>query len=374
MQQEQSKQKIMLAGGLILVVIVSLGGYLYNDQQNRMRSIAYESEAVQKNLNEELSNSRLQIDQLNKSLQLLSQEQSILEAKLAAETASRQQLEAELENTRESKQQVEQAMQAELQNLATTSSQLEQELQQRQAQQAKLDNKIEAASGEKQQLLARLESERERRRQLQREIDQVSDEISTRENALTEAEQAAEQLNRQLQQTQQEQDQLRQKIAAINQQRQQDSQHFAELEQRLKQELNESRFEISQLKNRMTVIKLTSEVLFNSGSAEIKLAGKEVLSLIAESLNRYPDRNINIEGHTDSIPIGKNSPYTSNWELSTARALAAVDYFQQNRQIDPKRLTVVGRGEHHPVANNETVEGRQLNRRIEIRLLPDTSN
>jgi chemotaxis protein MotB len=371
MKEEQNKHKIVLIGGLLLVAIASLGGYLYNTQQNKIRTIADESEATQQSLSEELSQSRQEIDLLGQRIQQLTQDQSALQGSLAEEQAARQQLQMELDAARESKQQVEHAMQAELQRLARASSELEKELQDRLAQQEMLDNRIEMASNEKQQLLTRLESERERRRQLQQQVEQVSDDVGQKENALTQAEQASEQLNLQLAQTREEQDQLKDRIEAINQQREKDSQHFAELEQRLKHELNESRFEISQLKNRMTVIKLTSEVLFNSGSARIKPAGKEVLSLIAESLNSYPDRDINIEGHTDSVPIGKNSQYTSNWELSTARALAAVDYFQQNNQINPQRLKVVGFGEYHPVSSNDTAAGRQLNRRIEIRLLPE---
>ena len=66
----------------------------------------------------------------------------------------------------------------------------------------------------------------------------------------------------------------------------------------------------------------------------------------------------------------QNARYKSNWELSVARGLAAVNYFQQNNQVDPKRLKVIGYGEYRPVSSNETAEGRKLNRRIEIRILP----
>ena len=120
----------------------------------------------------------------------------------------------------------------------------------------------------------------------------------------------------------------------------------------------------------MTVISLTSEVLFNSGSARIKPAGREVLSLIASTLNTYPDRAISIEGHTDNEPIGRGSFYKSNWELSAARALAAVELLQADNRVAPNRLKLVGHGEFSPIASNDTEEGRQLNRRIEIRLLP----
>jgi len=120
----------------------------------------------------------------------------------------------------------------------------------------------------------------------------------------------------------------------------------------------------------MTVIKLTSEVLFSSGSAEIRPAGQKVLSIIAESLNANPRRAISVEGHTDNVPVLNNDYYESNWELSAARALAAVNYFQQNNHVEPTRLRVVGYGEYRPVSSNKTAEGRKLNRRIEIRLLP----
>jgi len=121
----------------------------------------------------------------------------------------------------------------------------------------------------------------------------------------------------------------------------------------------------------MTVIKLTSEVLFNSGSADIKPAGRKVLDLIASSLNAYPNRAISIEGHTDNVPIGGSINYASNWDLSAARALAAVDHLRGQNQVAPERLRVVGHGEFKPVASNETADGRQSNRRIEIRLLPE---
>jgi chemotaxis protein MotB len=197
------------------------------------------------------------------------------------------------------------------------------------------------------------------------------DDVAQQEAALAAAEQEAERLSLQLSKTREEHALLEKRVEKLKQQREKDARHFAELEDRLKRELNESRIEISQFKDRMTVIKLTSEVLFDSGSAEIQPRGQKVLALIAESLNAYPERAISIEGHTDSVPIGKYSSYDSNWELSTARALAAVDFFRQQMRVDPRRLQVVGHGEFQPVASNQTIKGRQLNRRIEIRLMPE---
>ena len=372
MKLDQDKQRIVFIAGLILVAIASLGGYLYNAQQNTIRALTDESQSTQRALNQELSQSRQEIDLLNQRIQQLTLDQSALQDSLTEEQASRQQLQMDLEAARQDRLQVEAALKEELQSLATVSSELEMDLRQQLTEQSSLNARLDTVSGEKNQLLAEFESEQERGRQLQLQIAQVTADVGQKENALSDTEQAVSKLNLQLEQTLKQQNLLKKRIDEINRQREKDSQHFAELEQRLKHELNESRFEISQLKNRMTVIKLTSEVLFTSGSAKIKPAGQKVLSLIAESLSSYPDRDINIEGHTDSVPIGKNSRYISNWELSTARALAAVDYFQQNKQINPKRLKVVGYGEYHPVAGNDTAADRQLNRRIEIRLLPES--
>ncbi|MCP4333691.1 MAG: OmpA family protein [Gammaproteobacteria bacterium] len=379
MKLDQDKKRIVLIAGLILVAIASLGGYLYNSQKNTIRALTDESQATQQALSEELSHSRQELshssqenDLLNKRIQQLAQDQSALQGSLTEEQAARQQLLMELEAAREERLQVERALKEELQSLATVSSELEMDLRQQLAQKKALDDELDTVSSEKDQVLAELESEQERGRQLQLQIAQVTADVGQKENALSDTEQAVSQLNLQLEQTLKQQNLLKKRIDEINRQHQKDSQQFAELEQRLKRELNESRFEISQLKNRMTVIKLTSEVLFSSGSARIKPTGQKVLSVIAETLNNYPDRAINIEGHTDSVPIGKKSQYTSNWELSTARALAAVDYFQQNKQINPKRLKIVGFGEYQPVAGNDTAADRQLNRRIEIRLLPES--
>jgi chemotaxis protein MotB len=370
MKQGQDNKKIIIISGVLIGAVALLGWYFYAAQQDRIRVLTDESQASQQALGKDLEQSKQEVDRLNTRVEQLEQELSALQAGLAAEQESRNQLQTQLDQVREEKAQTELRLQEEYQRLATASSELEMDLRAQLAQQKALDVRIDTVSSEKSQLEAELEAEQERARQLQLQIAMVTADAGQKENALSDTEQAVSQLNLQLEQTRAQQDLLQSRIDEINRQRQKDSQQFAELEQRLKQELNESRFEISQLKNQMTVIKLTSEVLFSSGSAQIKPAGQKVLSVIAETLNNYPDRAINIEGHTDSVPIGKKSQYTSNWELSTARALAAVDYLQQNDQIDPKRLKVVGYGEYHPVATNETVSGRQLNRRIEIRLLP----
>ena len=90
-------------------------------------------------------------------------------------------------------------------------------------------------------------------------------------------------------------------------------------------------------------------------------------------LNAYPDRLISVEGHSDAVPVGRESPFPSNWELSAARAAAAVRFLQHNAKVDPARMVVTGYGPHRPIASNDTPEGRRANRRIEFMLVSKRS-
>ncbi len=170
---------------------------------------------------------------------------------------------------------------------------------------------------------------------------------------------------------------LKQKIKEVSTDvqkvREQEADRFSKLKQQFEQELEHKQITISQLKNRMTVINVTAEILFGSGSATIKPKGERVLELIAESLNKHPDRMISIEGHTDTLPVARDSQYPTNWELSSARAASAARYLENRSGVAADRMQVVGHAEHRPTAPNETAEGRATNRRIEIILLPPST-
>ncbi|MBU2222287.1 MAG: OmpA family protein, partial [Candidatus Omnitrophica bacterium] len=113
-----------------------------------------------------------------------------------------------------------------------------------------------------------------------------------------------------------------------------------------------------------------SEVFFDSGKDIIREDGKESLQKVAEVLNQnVPNSNVAIEGHTDNQPI-KYSDWKSNWELSSARALAVLHYLIDQKNIVPERLSAIGYGEYHPVSSNDSKEGRKFNRRVEIVILP----
>lgn len=122
------------------------------------------------------------------------------------------------------------------------------------------------------------------------------------------------------------------------------------------------------IRNGKMVIQLPNNVLFDPGKSKLKDAGSEALVEVAAILKDF-ERNYLIAGHTDNVPISSGR-YASNWALSTARAVEVVTFLQENG-VSPKKIAAAGYGEFDPVASNETDEGKALNRRIEIILMPN---
>ncbi len=129
---------------------------------------------------------------------------------------------------------------------------------------------------------------------------------------------------------------------------------------------------ISNLKGKLTV-NILDRVMFDSGEAILKPDGQAVLQKVADLLAKHPELKIHVIGHTDNVPIRATlrSRFASNWELSTARALAAVHFLSEQAGVDSRRMGAVGYGEFRPIADNATPEGRAKNRRIAIAILPD---
>jgi len=117
------------------------------------------------------------------------------------------------------------------------------------------------------------------------------------------------------------------------------------------------------------VINLPDNVLFKTGSARVNKEGQQALKQIADVLKEFSDRRFQVEGHTDNVPM-KSSRFPSNWELSTARALSVV-HLMVEQGVAAENVSAAGFGEFHPRADNETPEGRALNRRIEIIMQPN---
>jgi len=116
-------------------------------------------------------------------------------------------------------------------------------------------------------------------------------------------------------------------------------------------------------------VSLSDKLLFKSGSNAVEAKGVEALKVLADVLNKNPDVNVLVEGHTDNVPI-KTATYKDNWDLSVARATSITRLLTEKYGVVPTRLTASGRGEFFPKASNDTPEGKAKNRRTEIILSP----
>jgi chemotaxis protein MotB len=122
------------------------------------------------------------------------------------------------------------------------------------------------------------------------------------------------------------------------------------------------------IKNGKVYVSLQENLLFPSGSAVVNPKGKEALGKLAAVLNLNPDITVDIEGHTDSIPI--HAKYVDNWDLSLARSASIVRILTTDYRVDPTRVIASGHSQYDPVQPNSTSEGRALNRRTDIILSP----
>jgi len=122
------------------------------------------------------------------------------------------------------------------------------------------------------------------------------------------------------------------------------------------------------VKNGKVYVSLSENLLFPSGSAVVNPKGKEALGKLAEVLNANNDITVDIEGHTDSIPI--HGKYQDNWDLSLARSASIVRILTADYRVDPTRVIASGYSQYDPVQTNSTPEGRALNRRTDIILSP----
>lgn len=146
---------------------------------------------------------------------------------------------------------------------------------------------------------------------------------------------------------------------------------YGELIDKMKSEISRGEVTISELQGKLTV-NVVERILFDSGSAEIKSGGKEVLSKVGTILTEVKDKEIRVEGHSDNVPISPRLQpiYPSNWELSAARAISVVHFLQNTIKTPGERLSASGFAEFRPIADNSTPEGRAQNRRIQIILAP----
>jgi len=144
-----------------------------------------------------------------------------------------------------------------------------------------------------------------------------------------------------------------------------------ELVEGLKQEIADRQVQVERIKDRLRV-DMVDEILFDSGEATLKPGGVAVLKKVGTALKKVTDRLIEVQGHTDNVPIkgALAQRFPTNWELSAARSTNVARFLQDAAGLDPTRLSATAYSEYRPRSSNDTDQGRRLNRRIEILLGP----
>jgi len=121
------------------------------------------------------------------------------------------------------------------------------------------------------------------------------------------------------------------------------------------------------LNSHQLLITFSDSALFDPASADMKPESVTLARAIGEMLSQYPEYEIMVSGHTDNLPIN-TARFPSNWELSSSRALNFMKILLES-DIDEARVSSTGRGEFHPIADNDTPEGRAANRRVEVSIM-----
>ena len=201
--------------------------------------------------------------------------------------------------------------------------------------------------------------------QHERDLDALRDQLAQKSSALATAQTDDAGLQQQLAG-------MQANFADLEKEKDQTVQSAKGLEDEMRNDLASKDVTISKLQGKLTV-NILDRVMFDSGEADLKPDGQTVMLKIAAFLAQHPELKIHVIGHTDNVPIRGNARlrFPTNWELSTARAVAAVRFLTERAGVDPRRLGAVGYGEYRPVADNSTPEGRARNRRIAITILPD---
>jgi len=117
------------------------------------------------------------------------------------------------------------------------------------------------------------------------------------------------------------------------------------------------------------LITILDNALFDSGKADLKPEARKLAHELANMLVPHPKR-VTVTGHTDNVPINRPE-FPSNWDLSVKRSVNFLKVLLENPNLDPKKFSATGMGEYHPVASNDTPEGRAKNRRVEVAILRD---
>jgi len=151
------------------------------------------------------------------------------------------------------------------------------------------------------------------------------------------------------------------------------SEKMAESIQKYLEQQNIEEYVDLDFNSQYVLLTLNGAVLFESGSSDLKNDAVPLIDSIGNMLTGYTENIIEVEGHTDNVPI-HTAKYANNNVLSSFRALSVAEYLINNKGINPAKLKYSGRGEYVPVADNSTPEGRALNRRVEIKIYNELSS
>ena len=197
--------------------------------------------------------------------------------------------------------------------------------------------------------------------------DSDTKETEFKENATGEQDSKLQELADQLGASQEEIKELQESIENLEAEKMKLSEELAEkIEESLAENFMSNQVDVSFDAN-CVILSLNGAFLFDSGKADLKTEAKPILNKIGKILNRYADNTVEIEGHTDSVPLN-GGRYENNDVLSSYRALAVFNYLKDNASINPSIMKHSGRGEYMPIADNSTPEGRAKNRRVEIKI------
>ncbi|MDR2547156.1 MAG: flagellar motor protein MotB [Lachnospiraceae bacterium] len=129
-----------------------------------------------------------------------------------------------------------------------------------------------------------------------------------------------------------------------------------------------------ELNAQYVLLRISGSILFDSGRTEIREEAERILRQVAPIVERYAMGTVQIEGHTDNVPMSSGGRYRNNDELSSGRAYSVYAHLLENSNLDPRRVVHAGRGEHNPIADNSSPSGRSMNRRVEIKLFNSVSS
>ncbi len=260
----------------------------------------------------------------------------------------------QLEDTEERLSEVEDSIAEKEEEVAELESERQQvtaDLEQQSEEKARIEREKEELERRVEVLVAEKESLRTEKDELEQRLDDQQQLVDRLEESVADIERRASDL----------QERLSEKTARLEELEAENERIVAEFEEKVEEvEIREEEYGV--------VVNVGEKILFEIGDSRLLEEGKQTLADIAEILNEYPEREIHVGGHTCDLPI--REAYPSNWELSAHRALNVLKYLAYAQDVERDRIAAVAYGQFRPLVPNDSDENRQLNRRVEITLLP----